>query len=163
MMSFKLKDLDNTAQAFLASFLFTMQIGIFIGIGYIYFTTNLNPEGTIEHYNGSEIIENEIPEEYPKSLESMILNTHAHINSFAIISLLIGFIFYFNSIIGNKLKLLLLIEPFISITITFPSMWLMRYLNENFVFLVIISSFLMYVCWSIMVMVSFYELIKKNN
>ena len=140
-----------------------MQIGIFIGIGYIYFTTNLNPEGTIEHYNGSEIIENEIPEEYPKSLESMILNTHAHVNSFAIISLLIGFIFYFNSIIGNKLKLLLLIEPFISITITFSSIWLMRYLNENFVFLVIISSFLMYVCWSIMVMVSFYELIKKNN
>ena len=161
-MNFKLKDLDNTAKAFLASFLLTMQVGIFIGIGYIYFTTNLNPKGTIEHYNGSEIIENEIPEEYPKSLESMILNTHAHVNSFAIISLLIGIIFYFNSIIGNKLKLLLLIEPFISIIITFSSMWLMRYLNEYFVYLVMISSFLMYICWSIMVMVSFYELIKKN-
>jgi hypothetical protein len=162
MQNLKLKNLDQTAKTFLAFFLATIQMGILIGIGYIYFTTNLNPEGTIEHYNGSKIIANEIPEEYPKSLESMILNTHAHVNSFAIISLLIGTIFYFNSIVNNKLKLLLLIEPFISIIVTFSSMWLMRYLNENFVFLVMISSFLMYICWSIMVMVSFYELIKKN-
>ena len=139
-----------------------MQLGILIGIGYIYFTTSLNPEGTVEHYNGSEVIDDEIPEEFPKSLESMILNTHAHVNSFAIISLLIGAIFYFNSIIVNKMKLFLLIEPFISIIITFSSMWLMRYIDESFVYILIISSLLMYLCWSIMVLVSFYELIKKN-
>ena len=93
----------------------------------------------------------------------MILNTHAHVNSFAIISLLIGTIFYFNSIIVNKMKLFLLIEPFISIIITFSSMWLMRYIDESFVYILIISSLLMYLCWSIMVLVSFYELIKKTN
>ena len=101
MKKFKLKELDRTAKIFLAFFLLTMQLGILIGIGYIYFTTNLNPQGTIEHYNGSEIIEDEIPEEYPKSLESMILNKHAHVNRFAIISLLIGAILYFNSVINN--------------------------------------------------------------
>ena len=162
MINCKLKDLDRTAKFFLASFLITMQLGILIGIGYIYFTTSLNPEGTVEHYNGSEVIDDEIPEEFPKSLESMILNTHAHVNSFAIISLLIGTIFYFNSIIVNKMKLFLLIEPFISIIITFSSMWGMRYINESFVYALIISSLLMYLCWSIMVLASFYELIKKN-
>ena len=147
---------------FLAFFLITIQIGILIGIGYIYYTTDLNPEGTIEHYNGSEIIENDIPEEFPKPLEGMILTTHAHVNSFAMISLIIGIIFYFNSIISNKFKLFLMIEPFISTIITFSSIWIMRYLNDSFVYLVMISSMLMYLCWSIMIIVSLYEIILKK-
>ena len=162
MQSLKLKYLDSTAKTFLAFFLITIQIGILIGIGYIYYTTNLNPEGTIEHYNGSEIIENDIPEEFPKPLEGMILTTHAHVNSFAMISLIIGLIFYFNSIISNKFKLFLMIEPFISTFITFLSIWIMRYLNDSFVYLVMISSMLMYLCWSIMIIVSLYEIILKK-
>tara|TARA_B000000477_G_C6078420_1_gene222035 strand:+ start:687 stop:1175 length:489 start_codon:yes stop_codon:yes gene_type:complete len=162
MSNFKLKNLDSTAKTFLAFFLFTIQIGIVIGIGYIYYTTNLNPEGTIEHYNGSEIVEDDIPEEFPKPLEGMILTTHAHVNSFALISLIIGFIFYFNSIITNKLKLFLMVEPFISTIITFSSIWVMRYLNEHFVYLVMISSLLMYLCWSVMVIISFYEILFKK-
>lgn len=162
MSNFKLKNLDSTAKTFLAFFLFTIQIGIVIGIGYIYYTTNLNPEGTIEHYNGSEIVEDDIPEEFPKPLEGMILTTHAHVNSFALISLIIGFIFYFNSIITNKLKLFLMVEPFISTIITFSSIWVMRYLNEHFVYLVMISSLLMYLCWSVMVIISFYEVLFKK-
>ncbi len=162
MQSLKLKYLDSTAKTFLAFFLITIQIGILIGIGYIYYTTDLNPEGTIEHYNGSEIIENDIPEEFPKPLEGMILTTHAHVNSFAMISLIIGLIFYFNSIISNKFKLFLMIEPFISTIITFSSIWIMRYLNDSFVYLVMISSVLMYLCWSIMIIVSLYEIILKK-
>ena len=162
MQSLKLKYLDSTAKTFLAFFLITIQIGILIGIGYIYYTTDLNPEGTIEHYNGSEIIENDIPEEFPKPLEGMILTTHAHVNSFAMISLIIGIIFYFNSIISNKFKLFLMIEPFISTIITFLSIWIMRYLNDSFVYLVMISSMLMYLCWSIMIIVSLYEIILKK-
>ena len=162
MQSLKLKYLDSTAKTFLAFFLITIQIGILIGIGYIYYTTDLNPEGTIEHYNGSEIIENDIPEEFPKPLEGMILTTHAHVNSFAMISLIIGLIFYFNSIISNKFKLFLMIEPFISTIITFLSIWIMRYLNDSFVYLVMISSMLMYLCWSIMIIVSLYEIILKK-
>jgi len=162
MQSLKLKYLDSTAKTFLAFFLITIQIGILIGIGYIYYTTDLNPEGTIEHYNGSEIIENDIPEEFPKPLEGMILTTHAHVNSFAMISLIIGLIFYFNSIISNKFKLFLMIEPFISTIITFSSIWIMRYLNDSFVYLVMISSMLMYLCWSIMIIVSLYEIILKK-
>ena len=162
MSNFKLKNLDSTAKTFLAFFLFTIQIGIVIGIGYIYYTTNLNPEGTIEHYNGSEIVEDDIPEEFPKPLEGMILTTHAHVNSFAMISLIIGFIFYFNSIINNRLKLFLMVEPFISTIITFASIWVMRYLSDSFVYLVIISSTLMYLCWTVMVIISFYEILFKK-
>ena len=163
MNNFKLQDLDSTSKIFLTFFLITMQLGILIGIGYIYYTTNLNPAGTIEHYNGSEVFDEDIPEEYPKTLENMILTTHAHVNSFAMISLIIGMIFYFNSIVVNKFKLFLMVEPFISTLVTFSCLWLMRYLNDSFVYLVIISSTLMYLCWSIMVLICLYELNFKKR
>ena len=163
MNNLKLKDLDQTAKIFLSSFLITMLIGIFTGLGYIYYTTDMNPGGTIEHYKGSKVLDNEIPEEFPKPLEGMILTTHAHVNSFALISLVIGIIFYFNSYINGKLKLLLMIEPFVSTIITFTSLWFLRYMNDQFVYIVMISSFLMYLFWAIMILISLYELNKRSN
>ena len=164
MSNIKLKDLDSTAKIFLTFFLITMLIGIFIGLGYVYYTTDMNPEGTIEHYNGSEILNDEdIPEEFPKSLEGMILTTHAHVNSFALISLIIGLIFYFNSILSGKLKIFLMIEPFISIIITFLSLWILRYVNPQFVYIVIISGTLMYLMWITMILISLYEIMFKKK
>ena len=162
MMNFKLKDLDNTSKIFLSFFLTTMLIGILTGLGYVYYTTNMDTTGTIEHYRGSEVLDNEIPEEFPKPLEEMILSTHAHINSFALISLIIGIIFYFNSIISGTLKLIFMIEPFLSTIITFLSLWILRYINEQFVYIVIFSSFLMYLFWVIMILVCLYDIINNN-
>ena len=122
----------------------------------------MNIQGTIEHYNGSEILDNEIPEEFPKPMEAMILTTHAHVNSFALISLIIGTIFYFNSIISGKIKLFIMVEPFFASLITFLSMWFLRYLNESFVYLVLLSGFLMYLFWITMVVLSLYELLFKK-
>ena len=163
MNNFKLVDLDQTAKIFLSSFLITMLIGILIGIGFIYYTTDMNPSGTIEHYKGSEVLDDEIPEEFPKPLEQMILSTHAHVNSFALISLILGVIFYFNSFIVGKLKLIIMIEPFIATIITFSSLWILRYINDQFVYIVMISSFLMYLFWAIMILISLYELNKRSN
>ena len=60
MNNFKLVDLDKPAKIFISSFLITMLIGILIGIGFIYYTTDMNPSGTIEHYRGSEVLDDEI-------------------------------------------------------------------------------------------------------
>jgi len=162
MNNFKLVDLDKPAKIFISSFLITMLIGILIGIGFIYYTTDMNPSGTIEHYRGSEVLDDEIPEEFPKPMEQMILSTHAHVNSFALISLILGAIFYFNSFITGKLKLFIMIEPFIATIITFSSLWLLRYVNDQFVYLVMISSFIMYMFWITMILISLYELNKKS-
>ena len=163
MKTIRLRDFDQTAKTFLSFFLLTMLTGIFIGLGYVYFTTDLNPSGTIEHYNGSEVHDNEIPEEFPKPMEAMILTTHAHVNSFALISFIIGTIFYFNSIVLGKLKLFLMIEPFISTIITFLSLWFLRYVNEQFVYLVMLSGILMYFAWIIMILICIYEIIFKKE
>ena len=162
MNNYTFKDLDSTARIFLSFFLVTMLIGILTGLGYVYYTTNMNADGTIEHYRGSQVLDDEIPEEFPKPLEEMILSTHAHVNSFALISLVIGMIFYFNSLISGIIKLIFMIEPFLSTIITFSSLWLLRYTNQGFVYIVIISSFLMYLFWIVMIITCLYELWRKK-
>tara|TARA_B100000029_G_scaffold490665_1_gene549930 strand:+ start:405 stop:902 length:498 start_codon:yes stop_codon:yes gene_type:complete len=159
-----LKDLDCDAKYFLSAFLITMAIGIAIGLFYVYTTTNMSSIGIVEQFNGSELKNSsEIPEKFPKPLENMILTTHDHILSFAMISLLIGAVFYFNSVITGKLKTILLIEPFISSVLMFISMWIMKYLNSSFVILMIISAIATYLCWYIMMTISLYELLRKKS
>ncbi len=157
-----LKDLDCDAKYFLSAFLITMVIGIAVGLFYVYTTTNMSSMGIVEQFNGSEVKNStDIPEKFSKPLENMILTTHDHILTFSIISLLIGSVFYFSSIITGKLKTILLIEPFLSFLLMFVSMWVMKYLNSSFVILMILSAIATYLCWYIMIIVSLYELLKK--
>lgn len=161
--NFYLKDLENDLKYFLIIFLATLGIGISVGLSYVYLTTDMTPAGTVDRFNGSEVLENEIPEEFPKPIESMILTTHNHVLSFAMISFLIGIIFYFNSSIIGRMKLFLMLEPFISTIITFGSLWLMRYTNDIFIYLVILSAIIMHICWYVMIGTCILELIKKNE
>ena len=161
MNNIYLKNLEQQLKYFLTLFLITMSIGIFTGLYYVYITTSIKKEGTIERFNGSDI-DNTEKFEVPKPLENMVLTTHNHILSFSMITLLIGIIFYFNSIISGKLKLFLLLEPYISTILTFGSLWGIRYLNESFFYIMMFSAVIMYMCWYIMIFVSLYELIRKK-
>ena len=163
MNKITLHSLDKHLKYLLSSFLLVLGMGIFTGLIYINHTTGMDSKGTIERYNGSEAAEYEIPESFPKEFESMILMTHEHIIAFSIISILIGLIFSFNSLIKGKLKCFFMLEPFISIIITFGSMWLMRYYHEAFVYALIPSSMLLYFCWYFMIIISIYELNFKKT
>lgn len=161
--NFYLKDLNSDAKYFLATFLITLSIGITIGLTYVYITTEMTPIGINDQFRGSEVLVNEIPEKFPKPLENMLLTTHNHLLSFSMITLLIGIIFYFNSIILGRFKLVLLIEPLISSIIMFGSLWLMKYFYASFVYIMVISAICTYLCWYIMILVSIYELLFKKN
>ena len=75
------------------------------------------------------------------------------------ISLFIGFL------ITLFKKLLELSEKINTKTtiITFLSLWLIRFINTSFAYLVILSSTLMYLCWFVMIGVAMYELILKKD
>ena len=132
---------------------------------YVYYTTQISIDGTTEHYRGSTIDDNfSIPEKYPKPLSELLNTTHTHILSMTFIFVILGSIFYFNSILTGFVKTFLIIEPFISILTTFGGIWLVRYLHPGFSYLIIVSGLLMYVSFFIMVAVILYELaIKRSN
>ena len=141
-----------------------LTIGISVGLYYVYYTTQISTDGTTEHYRGSTIDNDfSIPEKYPKPLSELLNTTHTHILSMTFIFVIIGSVFYFNSILTGFIKTFLIIEPFISILITFGGIWLVRYIHPAFSYLIIVSGILMYISFFLMAGVIFYELAIKHS
>ncbi len=161
-MNYKLFEMDKTLKNFLIAILFVLTTGLGTGLIYLNYTTKYTPKGAAERFNGSNIEQGiddfDFPDHYPKPISEMLITTHNHILGFSFIFFIAGLIFYFNSIINGFWKSFLLIEPTISIVITFASIWLMRFVHEYFVYLTILSSAILYLSFFIMAGVSAYEL-----
>ena len=187
-MRTKLNLLDKNLRMLLAAYTIVLGIGVLTGLIYVYLTTSMTPSGTIEQYKGTSPeqsveqfegsididddfeFEEDFEEDFEfeedkiaKSFLDLISHVHQHIIIFSFIFLSMGLIFMNNSIIRGRLKLFLIIEPFISIILTFGGFFILRYLAPGFVYVIIISSTLMYVCFYIMMAVSLYDLTIKNK
>ena len=143
---------------------FNLTIGVGVGLYYVGYTTQYSLSGTSEHFAGSKISDDfDIPDKYPKPFTELLNTTHTHVISMTFIFLIIGGIFYFNSIITGSMKTILIIEPFISIIVTFGGIWLVRFIHPGFSYLVILSGILMYLSFIIMASTIFYELSIKSS
>lgn len=154
--------LDTNLKKLLIYYLFTIGIGFSLGVLYVYLNSEFSNTGMIEQYIGNN---DEWEPKLPKTLKDLISHTHEHITMFSIIFLSIGVIFSYNSVIKGFWKSFLILEPFISIIITFGGFFIIRYITTTFSYVIIISSFLMYICFYIMLFICLYELIflhKKN-
>ena len=138
-------------------------MGVLTGLVYLNYTTNYSSRGAIERFKGSEaeILSEEfdIPETYAKSISEMLITTHNHVIGFSLIFLPLAIIFFFNSRIMGVLKNILVVEPFISTVISFGSLWLVRFVSNDFIYLTIISAVLIYTSYFLMTGISLYELI----
>jgi len=159
----RLVDLPQNIKYFLAAFLLLMSLGVTLGLVYVYETTEMTSGGTEEHYTGSALNDDiDIPEKYPKELESMLLTTHTHLISFSFIFFFLGLIFYMNSTITGGWKTFIIIEPFISVLITFGSIWGVRYSSLIYSNYIILFGILTYLSFYLMVAMSLYELLVKK-
>ncbi len=159
-MKTKLNQLDKNLRIFIASYLIVLGIGVTTGLIYIYLTTSMTPSGTVEQYIGND---DDWEPKLAKEFIDLISQAHTHIITFSFIFLSMGLIFIKNSIIKGTLKLFLIIEPFFSIIITFGGFFILRYVTSGFVYVIIISSTLMYLCFYIMMFISLYDLLIKNE
>ena len=157
-----INSLDTNLKKLLTYYLFTIGIGFSLGVLYVYLNSEFSNTGMIEQYIGNN---DEWEPKLPKTLKDLISHTHEHITMFSIIFLSIGVIFSYNSVIKGFWKSFLILEPFISIIITFGVFFIIRYITTAFSYVIIISSFLMYICFYIMLFVCLYELIflQKEN
>lgn len=165
-MNIKLNNLDKALKNFLTAYLIVLTIGVSVGLVFVNKTTNLTPKGAVERFRGSEKAEDEdfeIKENYAKSVEEMLMTTHNHIIGFSFIFFTSGLIFYFNSTLRGFWKTFLLTEPFVSIILSFGSIWGMRFIDKGFVYVTVISAILMYISFFIMSAVSIYDLQFKRK
>ena len=143
---------------------FNITVGLGVGLYYVGYTTQYSPSGTSEHFAGSQVSDDfDIPDKYPKPFSELLNTTHTHVISMTFIFIITGGIFFFNSIITGSIKTFLIVEPFISIIVTFGGIWLVRFIHPGFSYLVILSGILMYLSFFIMAITIFYELSIKPS
>ena len=143
---------------------FNITVGLGVGLYYVGYTTQYSPSGTSEHFAGSQVSDDfDIPDKYPKPFSELLNTTHTHVISMTFIFIITGGIFFFNSLITGSIKTFLIVEPFISIIVTFGGIWLIRFIHPGFSYLVILSGILMYLSFFIMASTIFYELSIKPS
>ena len=163
MKNMKLNELDKNLRWFLIIFIIILAIGVSVGLVYINLTTHMSSEQTYEHIAGSQAGEYEIPDNYPKSLENLLLTTHVHVISFAFIFIIMGALFNFNSILPDRWKLFLMIEPLFAILTTFGSIWGIRYIHPAFSYVTIVSGVLMYLSFYLVAVILIIDLAYKKS
>ncbi len=159
-----LREQNDQVKMLILAFSICLFVGVTVGLVYVYATESPTAAGTIEHYRGSDVAKDfDIPEKYPKSFKGMLLITHTHVIAFAIIFLILGQLWTMNSIIVGWWKSFFLVEPFVSVLITFLSLWGIRYVSDSFSYLSIVFGILTYGSFYFMVLIIMSEILISDK
>ena len=159
-----LREQNDQVKLLIVAFTICLVVGVSIGLVYIYTTESTSAAGTIEHYRGSDVTGDfDIPDKYPKTFEGMLLTTHTHVIAFAIIFLILGLFWAMNSIVVGWWKLFFLVEPFVSVLITFLSLWGIRYVSDSFSFISMVFGILTYASFYLMAWIILLDLLNRQK
>jgi len=120
-------------------------VGYTTSLVFVWHTTHLVPSGVAARYRGVD------PEAAPpgaalqfsKSFSEMLTITHTHLLSMAVIFTLTGVGIALCARLSDRWKRLLIAEPFGALLVSFSAMWLMRYVDGRFGWLLEASSALL--------------------
>ena len=159
-----LREQNDHIKLLIVAFTICLVVGVSIGLVYIYTTESTSAAGTIEHYRGSDVTGDfDIPDKYPKTFEGMLLTTHTHVIAFAIIFLILGLFWAMNSIVVGWWKLFFLVEPFVSVLITFLSLWGIRYVSDSFSYISMVFGILTYTSFYLMAWIILLDLLNRQK
>lgn len=158
-----LREFPREIKILISAFVFVLTIGVTIGVIYVGYNTDYTPLGTQTYYAGDSVTpEFEIPDQYPRSFEALLLTTHTHVTAFAIIFLIMGVLMFFTDSLPAPWKLILMIEPMASTLVTFGSFFAIRYIHGSFSYLTMVSGILMYASYYVTAIIIFRESISSN-
>lgn len=109
---------------FIAAFVFVLSVGYITGLLFVRQTESVAPDGIEENYLGNEDTEDLSVMKFKKGEREMLTIIHTHILSMSFIFFMLGGLIALTSL-PKKLKGFLMIEPFISILLTFGGIYLM--------------------------------------
>ena len=135
-------DFPIAVKRFILLFVLTLSVGYFTGFKFIKRTTELSSVGIERNYNGNESDESATKMKFKKSEGEILTTVHTHILSFSLIFFCLGLVLL-TVPMSTKLKNFLLIEPFISIILTFGGIWMLWKDVTWFKYVVMISGTLL--------------------
>jgi len=143
-------------------FLLVLSVGFYTGLLFVGETSSAKPNGIEEHYLGNEAIEDAEVMKFKKSPKEMLTIVHTHILSMSFIFFLVGAILA-TAKLNAKWKLFLMLEPFVSVLLTFGGIYFLWKGITWFKFIVMFSGFLMTVTYTTSVLIIFSQLLKKKG
>jgi len=139
-----------------------LSIGFFTGLLFVGNTSSANPNGIEEQYIGNESDEDATVMKFKKSDKEMLTLIHNHVLSMSIIFFLMGLILSITQL-KKKLKLFLMIEPFISVIFTFGGIYLLWKGILWMKYIVMISGTLMALTFTLSVIIILRQLLKTKK
>lgn len=123
-------------------FIIVLSVGFYGGLSFVNNTTSMNSSDIESHYLGNENDEAAEVMKFKKSEGEILTVVHNHILSLSVIFFMLSLILATTSI-NKKFKYFLMIEPFLSIILTFGGIYLLWSGIAWFKYVVIFSGILM--------------------
>jgi hypothetical protein len=143
------------------AFVCTLSIGFYSGISFVRSTTNANPEGIEQRYLGNEDDENATKMMFKKSEGEIMTTVHSHILSLSIVFFLVAIILS-TTVINQKLKFFLMIEPFLSLVLTFGGIYFLWKEIHFMKYVIMFSGFLMTATYTASIFIILKQALKKT-
>jgi hypothetical protein len=118
-------------------------VGYTTSLLFVHRTTGMTPGGVAERYRGADAEVGDAAMQFPKSLAEMLTITHTHLLSMAVIFVFSGLGLALCSRPSERWRKALIAEPFVALLVSFLAMWLMRYVDARFSWLLALSSGIM--------------------
>ena len=115
-------------------------VGYTTSLVFVWHTTRLVPPGVAARYRGVDPEATQTAMQFPKSLAEMLTITHTHLLSMAVIFLLTGLGVALCERPSERWRRRIVAEPFVALLVSFSAMWLMRYVDARFSWLLEASS-----------------------
>jgi len=141
-------------------FIIVLSIGFYTGLLFVGETSSANPDGIEEQYLGNETDEDAMIMKFKKSETEMLSLVHSHILSMSIIFFLVGLLLSITKL-NKKLKLFLMIEPFLSVILTFGGLFLLWKGLLWMKYIVVFSGTLMTLSFTLSIIIILSQLFKK--
>ncbi|NER15531.1 hypothetical protein GWK08_18900 [Leptobacterium flavescens] len=156
-----LQTFPKELKLFIGAFVIVLSIGYYTGLSFVRNTESHHPQGIEENYLGNEEEAEALVMKFKKGKREMLTIIHTHILSMSFIFFLLGGILYFTRL-NRSLKLFLMIEPFISLLLTFGGIYLLWTGILWFKYIVMISGILMTLSFSLASLIILFQLFGRK-
>lgn len=153
--------LPKEIKLLIGAFVIILSIGFYTGLLFVGETSSASPKGIEEQYLGNEQDEDAAVMKFKKSKKEMLTLVHNHILSMSIIFFLLGLLVSITQL-GKKLKLCLMIEPFLSVVLTFGGLYFLWSGVLWVKYIVMLSGMLMVLSFTLSAFIILKQLFHKS-
>lgn len=154
--------LPKELKLLLGAFIIVLCIGFYSGLLFVNETSSVDATGIEENYLGNENDEEAEVMKFKKSPKEMLSIVHSHILSMSLIFFLLGGILSMTKL-PSSLKLFLMIEPFLSVLLTFGGLYFLWREILWMKYLVMFSGALMTLTFTLSSLIILFQLLRKKN